>query len=175
MPRPKRTWTAEEDAWLGVISDGEVARRIGCSVSSVFLRRKELQIHVMPTERRGHVKLAQEQVDEILARWRERGHHRKGPRVDGDRSITARELATEYGVSEATISAIVTRRNRVRRSDEALPILMRRYDWSAVEDRLGKEPDAAIARAMECTTMAVRRQRLKLGIPPFCGPGRRPR
>jgi len=37
-------WTAEEDALLGTVSDGDAARRIGLTPLSVFNRRKRLQI-----------------------------------------------------------------------------------------------------------------------------------
>jgi DNA-binding Xre family transcriptional regulator len=40
----KRQWTAQEDILLGAMSDSAVAKRLGCSLGTVFYRRKELGI-----------------------------------------------------------------------------------------------------------------------------------
>src|SRR5262249_43786735 len=42
--RPPRTFTPEEDALLGTMTDQEVALRIGCSIGTVGERRRELGI-----------------------------------------------------------------------------------------------------------------------------------
>jgi hypothetical protein len=39
-----RPWTPEETQLLGILSDGEVARRTGRSLSAIITRRARLQI-----------------------------------------------------------------------------------------------------------------------------------
>lgn len=39
--------------------------------------------------------------------------------------------------------------------------------WESIQDRLGKEPDGAIARDLQCPASTVRAHRTRLGIPAY--------
>lgn len=186
--KAERRWLPWEEKLLGAMSDAKVAKRIGCSVLSVSLRRRQLGI-----PRFGRLPAP--------IRWTRRWLSKLG-------KVTDRALAREMGVS---VSAVVQRRRllgiparyekRVVAMTPALRRLLREPNivverrtglktdtivklrkehgippppafrdrpWTrAAMKRLGKVPDAQLARELGVCMSAVRGRRLRAGIPAF--------
>lgn len=137
-------WTAAEEALLGTISDGNVARRLQIPATQVSHHRKTLGI--APFNRKEKV------------RWTNAKLKQLGKEPD-------HLLARNWGYPQATV--------RAKRESLQIPLCKRNArKWSTEELRvLGTMPDTQLARQLGVSQTCVNNKRQELGIAPFHAAG----
>ncbi|HTV39279.1 MAG TPA: hypothetical protein VMF08_01780 [Candidatus Sulfotelmatobacter sp.] len=130
------TWTPEEDALLGTLSDAEVAKKLGCSIMRVFRRRSLLGVKNKNPMRR---KWTQEEIALL------------GTKSD-------REVGLLIGKSVGNV--------RFKRIELGIPFKNEHYEaWKPEElALLGKLPDEEVAARTRHSLSSVRQARHKRHI-----------
>jgi hypothetical protein len=184
-PPSNHEWTSEDDALLGTISDGIVARRLKITTWQVHYRR--IALGIAPFDRQVKVRWTAARVeqlgkkpDHLLAR--EWGYPQPTVREKREalgiapcrlnaRAWTKEEvaalgtvpdtvLARQLGLSQSAVAA-KRRGLNIRPFKEAGP-----YDWKPQDlARLGKVPDQDLASELGLSLSFVAQKRKDLGIP----------
>ena len=185
------TWTPEEDALLGQLTDAEVARKLGYQVARVRRRRQLLGLPSNNPHHRHWTKaeiallgtrpdrevasLVNRSLENVRCKRLESGIPFRNPHYETWKpaelallgSLPDEEVARRTGHSLASVRRARTRRRifSVRRTAP---------EWRPDEEALlGTGPDRAIAARLNRTVEAVAHRRRGKGIPPWqaAGPG----
>ena len=177
------TWSVEEDALLGKLTDEEVARKLGYPVRRVR-RRRQLLGRRNPNPRHRHwtkeevallgtrpdrevAPLVKRTLNNVRAKRLELGIPFHNPHYEiwkpGELALLGKlpdeEIACRTGHSLSSV-----RQARNKRS--ILSVRRRAPDWRPEEEAmLGTGPDAAVAARLNRTLAAVRSRRSQKGIP----------
>ena len=186
-PRSQFRWTARALNLLGKASDTDVGRRLGIHASSVWFKRKELEVpsfRPWPARVRWSARmialLGQQGDLEVARRFRISPQSvrlkREHLRIAAYRS--ARPIARTPALRAALKLPNRALRERYQMSAFVITKLRREYGvpapgrhphrWvKAMVARLGKETDSSLAREMGLSPSAVHMKRESLGIPRF--------
>lgn len=190
MGRPSFRWTKWAISQLGTAPDREVARRLGLSQDSVRIKRAELEITAFrPDCGRGPIVWTRPMLAQLgnepdgsvarhlgvseltvlkkrrqlgIAPYREGGQPlARTPDLLAVLRLPDREIRARYATSVPAI------RKLRREYGIARPRNEREIDWSdEMLERLGREPDAVVARVVGAAPQTIAKKRTALGIPP---------
>jgi len=177
------TWTVEEDALVGTMTDEEAARKLGCSVARVRRRRHLLgrasnnskhrhwmpgEIALLGTRPDGEVaRLVNRSVANVRCKRLALGIPFQNARYEiwkPDEVALLGKLPDEEVAARTGHSLVSVRRARDRRG--ILSVQRVAPDWRPEEDAmLGTGPDETIAKQLNRTAQAVRHRRVIKGVP----------
>jgi hypothetical protein len=179
-------WTAEDLAMLGKLSDHEVAKTLGLSPSTVARKRRILGIPpfvprpaTLELPEEGLSLLGQLSDAEVAQRYGYTKEQITNKRKDlGIPPLSYRRVARTPELAELLRLPTTEAMRRTGLKGETIAKIRRELGikaariwegrWSpSILDRLGKEPDAAIARDTGFTVAAVKSRRQALSIPAF--------
>jgi len=132
-------WTDEMLSVIGTITDIDFERRFGVSNTSVYNKRKELNIPPLQVCNR----IQWDDYDHLLG------------------TVSDTELAAMTGIDRS----LVSRRRRKLNIPAFVPD--NAIDWSIVYPLLGKMTDSAVTKLTGVNTKMVTKKRNQLGIPAF--------